>query len=94
MCKVRFLLQREPSNIAVRCFNVVTKIPYSDCFNPEEHWLIASTDPSCKRCVVRMCFYVNFHGSSFMSGLIRSKATSAGMDAFKKWEEWAKQKLV
>ena len=94
LCKIRFLLQKSPTTIQIRMFNIVTQCAYCDCFNPEEQWLIATTSPHTKRCIVRQNTFINFHAYSMLSGLIKSKALSAQMENFNTWTDWAKKKLT
>lgn len=77
----------------MRNFNIVTGAPYCDSFNPEEQWLIASV-PGARRCIIRHNLFINFHGSSMMSGIIRGKALTAQKDNFSKWIEWARGKIL
>jgi hypothetical protein len=60
------VVEMTPTLIRKRVFNQVSGAPYSDCFNPEEEWIIASTEESCPKCVIRHSIHINFHKSCMM----------------------------
>lgn len=98
LLKFRFVIQFTDTVIRMRVFNVVSNAPYCDCFNPEEEWTICSrsskSNPSANdECIIRHSLCINFHGKSMMSGIIQSKAFGAQKENFKKWVEWAREKL-
>lgn len=75
--KVRMITAKSPNLIKFRVFNQVTGAPYTDCFNPEEEWVITSTEADCPKCIIRHSVFINFHKSSIMQGLISKKAFGA-----------------
>ena len=66
---------------------------YSDCFSPEEEWLIFSTQAESPRCQVRHSVNINFIKSCMMQSIIQTRAFSAYQSNFKLWCEWVKSKL-
>ena len=74
LTKWQMVVLKEASLIKIRMLNEITGVPSSDCFNPEEEWVITSTDPDCPKCIVRHSVYIHFHKSSFMQSMITGKA--------------------
>ena len=91
--KVRMVVRKEPNLIIFRVFNQVTGAPYTDCFNPEEEWVITGIDESCPKCIIRHSVFINFHKGTMMQGLITKKSFSAQQSNFKAWASWVKEEL-
>lgn len=86
-------MEYTPTLIRKRVFNQVSGAPYSDSFNPEEEWIITSTEDDCPKCVVRHTLYVNFHKSTMMQSLITNKAFQSQQQNFNAWAGWMKDHL-
>lgn len=93
LTKVRMVVEESPTLIRKRVFNQVSGAPYADSFNPEEEWIITSTEDGCPKCVVRHSIYVNFHKSSMMQSLITNKSFSSNQQNFNAWAGWVKDHL-
>ena len=87
------VMEKSPALVKMRVFNQVSGAPYSDCFNPEEEWIICSTEADSPKCVIRHCIYINFHTSSMMRSVITSKACGAQQANFNSWAEWIKSNI-
>lgn len=74
LTKVQMVVHKDKTLIKMRMVNSILGVPSSDCFNPEEEWVITSTDPDCPKCIVRQSLYIHFHKSSFMQSMITGKA--------------------
>ena len=85
LTKIRMITARTPTLLKFRIFNQITNAPYCDCFNPEEEWVVTSTDGMVPKCVARHCLYINVHKSFMMSGMVTSKGFTAQSETFKKW---------
>mmetsp|Transcript_18481 Transcript_18481/g.31632 ORF Transcript_18481/g.31632 Transcript_18481/m.31632 type:complete len:288 (+) Transcript_18481:1020-1883(+) len=90
LVKLWLLVERQPSLIKMRVFNIISGMVASDCFNPEEEWIIESTEAEAPRCVVRHCAFINFHRYSMMQSVVKSKGLSSQKDNFKNWCAWVK----
>ena len=88
------VIKKTPTLIVMRCFNQVSGAPYTDCFNPEEEWVMLTTDEVIPKCIVRHSLFINFHKSSTFKSMIISKATPPQKENFKLWSEWAKQNIT
>lgn len=77
----------------MRVFNQVTGAPYTDCFNPEEEFIVLSTSPDSPKCIIRHSVFINFHKSSMMSGIITGKSFEAQKGNFGLWQDWAEKGL-
>jgi len=77
----------------MRVFNQVSGAPYADCFNPEEEWIVTSTDAASPKCIVRHSLLINFHKSCMMQGIITGKAFGAQQGNFNAWAGWAASHL-
>ena len=71
------IFNKSDTLIKMRVFNIVSDVPYSDSFKPEEEWIICSTNADIDKCVIRQCIYINFHESTIMESIIEGKAFTA-----------------
>ena len=60
-------------------------VPYGDCFFQKETWIIATTNDTVPRCVLRASNLLTFTKSAFFSGQIRSRSKEEMLAYFIIW---------
>ena len=88
------LLEKRDNFINIRIFNQMRDVPYSDCFNTEEHLIVVSPDSRADKCIVRQTLNVIFKKSTIFKNKITTNATNGIKKNFGHWCNWVQEKIA
>jgi hypothetical protein len=86
-----YLLDKTETRVHMRIVNKTRDVPYCDCFQVEEEWIILSPDPSTQAkiqsCAIRQSYGMTWHKSTMMKSIIKSSTETETQANGKAWQD-------